>query len=73
MENPKIKTKVVHSQSKSAWNVIGDELGGKYKIARIPYFVCDDELINARNRVEANKHAEFISWCFNNSDQILKK
>lgn len=73
MENPNIKTKVVHSQSKSAWNVIGDELGGKYKIARIPYFVCYDELINTRNRVEANKHAEFISWCFNNADQILKK
>ena len=32
-----MKTKVVHSQSKNAWNVVNTELGGKYKIARIPY------------------------------------
>ena len=37
MTNPKIKTKVVHSQTKSAYNVVGTSLGNKYKIARIPY------------------------------------
>ncbi len=31
MINPKIKTKVVHSQTKSAWNIVGENLGGKYK------------------------------------------
>jgi hypothetical protein len=30
MENPKIKTRVVHSQTKSAWNIVGENLGGKY-------------------------------------------
>jgi hypothetical protein len=31
------KWKVVHSQSKNAWNVINTSLGCKYKIARFPY------------------------------------
>jgi intein-encoded DNA endonuclease-like protein len=60
-----IKTKVVHSQSKSAWNVIGTTLGAKYKIARVPYV----QGINGE-RKEALDHAEFISWCFNNADEI---
>jgi hypothetical protein len=72
MKDPKIKTKVVHSQSKSAWNVIGDTLGSKYKIARIPYFWTRDEDICERNRVEAFEHAEFISYCFNNSEKIFE-
>ena len=41
-----VKTKVVHSQTKSAWNVIGTDLGGKYKIARVPYVTIDDEFLN---------------------------
>lgn len=71
MKNPNIKTKVVHSQTKSAWNVIGTNIGGKYKIARVPYFVCEDDAISKRNRIEAFEHAEFISHCFNESDKIL--
>jgi len=73
MKNPKIKTKVVHSQTKSAWNVIGATLGDKYKIARIPYLCTDSENIYNINRIEAFEHAEFISHCFNNSDDILMK
>ena len=53
MKNPNIETQVVHSQSKSAWNVIGTRLGGKYKIARVPYGCCDHEGITDRNREEA--------------------
>jgi hypothetical protein len=70
MTNPKTKTKVVHSQTKSAWNIVGESLGGKYKIARVPYIIIDNELLNERQRNEAFKHAEFISYCFNNSDAI---
>lgn len=71
MKNPSIKTKVVHSQTKSAWNVVGVyPLGGKYKIARVPYLVIADEKINERNKAEALNHAEFISYCFNCSDTI---
>ena len=70
MKNPKIKTRVVHSQTKSAWNIIGAGLGGKYKIARVPYLVADDQEISDRNRIEAFEHAEFISYCFNHSDII---
>jgi hypothetical protein len=73
MKNPKIKTKVVHSQTKSAYNIIGTSLGNKYKIARIPYLVNGDlsEEWNNKEMDEAKNHAEFISYCFNNSDSIL--
>lgn len=74
MDNPKIKTKVVHSESKSAYNVVGTSLGGKYKIARVPYLVekhLSDEW-NNKEKDEAKLHAEFISFCFNNSDSILR-
>ncbi len=61
-----IRTKVVHSQSHKAWNVIGDTLGGKYKIARCPYHVLDDsEILNTKNKYEALEHAQFISRAFN--------
>lgn len=72
MKNPKIKTKVVHSQTKSAWNVVGNTLGGKHKVARVPYLTNSDDDLTQRERVEALEHAEFISYCFNNSDKICK-
>jgi hypothetical protein len=71
MENPNIKTKVVHSESKNAWNVIGTSLGAKYKIARIPYLTTGNEIIDATEKSEALRHAKFISECFNKSDAIL--
>jgi len=70
MKNPKIKTKVVHSLSNSAWNVIGTTLGAKYKIARVPYLAHEDKEIRKRECAEALQHAEFISHCFNNSEFI---
>jgi len=70
MENPKIKTKVVHSESKSAWNVIATELRSKYKIARVPYIAVADEELTHRQRTEALLHANYISYCFNHSDII---
>lgn len=72
MENPNIKTKVVHSQSKIAWNVVGTSLSGKFKIARIPYLLTDSEILNTKEKNEALIHAQFISKCFNNSQKILK-
>lgn len=72
MENPNIKTKVVHSQSKDAWNIIGTSLGKKYKIARVPYLVSGNDIIDTKEKSEALLHAEFISKCFNKSDEILK-
>jgi len=72
MENPNTKTKVVHSKSKKAWNVIGTVPGKKYKIARVPYLDIDDEYLAFMEKVEAFRHAEFISYCFNNSDKIIK-
>ncbi len=71
MENPNIKTKIVHSQSKTAWNVISDSLGGKYKIARIPYLITGNEIIDTTEKSESLRHAKFISECFNNSSKIV--
>jgi len=71
MKDPKITTKVVHSLSKPAWNVVGTKCGSKRKIARVPY--VDSVHPEAREICsnEAREHAEFISWCFNNSAKIL--
>ncbi|MDA0175898.1 hypothetical protein OOZ35_14190 [Mesoflavibacter profundi] len=71
MENPNIKTKVVHSQSKSAWNIISTDLGKKFKIARVPYLVTGNHVIDLTEKSEALKHAKFICACFNNSDVII--
>jgi len=71
MENPNIKTKVVHSESKNAWNIIGTSLGAKYKIARIPYLITGNEIINTTEKSEALRHAKFISECFNKSSSVL--
>jgi hypothetical protein len=71
MKDPEIKTKIVHSQSNSAWNIIGNDLGKKYKISRVPYLSTNDEEVTKRERAEAYQHAEFIKWCFNNSAKIL--
>lgn len=72
MKNPNIKTKVIHSKSKPAYNIVGTKLGGKYKIAIVPYVPSlSVEVIDA-TRDEALQHAEFISHCFNNSEIIYQ-
>ena len=71
MKNPNIKTIVVHSRTQSAWNIVGQTLGGKHKIARVPYPTTKESDINATFRLEAFEHAQFISYCFNNSHDII--
>ena len=71
MENPNIKTTVVHSESKNAWNVIGLSLGAKHKIAKIPYLITGNEIIDIAEKSEALRHAKFISQCFNKFNSIL--
>lgn len=67
----KIKCKVVHSQSKTAWNIVGEELGCKHKLARIPYTILpESEIISTQNKSEALKHAQFLCYCLNNADKI---
>jgi hypothetical protein len=56
-----MKTKIVHSQSKNAWNVVCMELGSKYKIARIPYSQTDDDVLNTICKHEALEIAMHIS------------
>lgn len=72
IKKPKQNTIVKHSNSKDAWNVVGTDLAGKYKIAVIPYIVVEgSEILNTRNKAEALEHALFISWCFCNADRVL--
>ena len=70
MENPLTqKVEIKHSESKDAWNVIGTNVGSRYKIARIPYLVLKDvdykDMTNTREKAEALKIAEFIVQSFN--------
>lgn len=54
---------VKHSESKLAFNIIGTGLGGKYKIARVPYISTDgrNKEIDIREKTEAEIHAKLIS------------
>ena len=72
MTNPNIKTKVVHSESKDARNIVANRLSMKYKIARIPYDLIGDKRYDIKSSAEALEHAEFISYCFNHSDKICE-
>jgi hypothetical protein len=67
MKDPIIQTEVVHSTSKPEWKVLGTSLGKKHKIAVVPYVEG-----SAFARKEAEEHADFISFCFNNSKAICK-
>jgi len=66
-----IKVRVKHSTSISAWNIEGVKLGGKHKIAIVPYVSVDDALVTNINKSEALKHAEYIALCFNNSNNTI--
>ena len=61
------KTKVVHSSSKPAWNIVGTKLGGKYKIAVVPYVFSESIEVLDKLRDQALEHAEYISYCLNRS------
>lgn len=69
------KTKVVHSKSKDAWNVIGTCPGGRYKFARVPYVgprsykdISEScEILITREKAEALELAIFISDAINKS------
>ena len=70
-QKPQQNTEVKHSESKNAWNVIGTDLGGKYKIARVPYLVVENsDIMTTRNKAEALEHAMYISFCFNHPDKV---
>ena len=56
-----MKTKVVHSHSKLAWNIVTEEWGEKYKIARIPYEQFDNDILNTRWKYEALEIAMHLS------------
>jgi len=66
-----METKIIHSTSINAWNIVNTKLGGKYKIAIIPYLLIDtDDISTEIQKSEALRHAKFISECLNNSKNI---
>lgn len=58
-------TVVRHSRTKFAWNVINTALGGKHKIAVVPYVAIDVDDEADPLRKEAENIARFISEAFN--------
>ena len=67
-----VQTIVVHSLTKSAWNVIGVSIPGKFKIARVPYFFTGSDESTSVERQEAYEHAVFISNYFNEQYKTKK-
>lgn len=63
--------RVVHSQSKPAWNIVGTVAGGPFKIARFPY-VADtgSEVLDTEGKAEALERAQFCAWCINNRERV---
>lgn len=52
---------VQHSISKTAWNVVGQELGGRHKIARLPYLVTNNPEIDIKENQEQYFNAKIIA------------
>lgn len=73
IKDPNANVKVVHSETKSAWNIVGTKTGGKFKIARVPYQTFDKEEDTNESMKEAFEHAKFIELCFNHSSIILSE
>ena len=75
INNPlKYDVKIKHSESKKAWNIIGTMPGSKYKIARIPYSVLEDndnaEMFNTREKAKALEIAQYMVNAINNHKQL---
>jgi len=57
-----MKKTIKHSETKSAWNIIGTAGGEKYKLASVPYTVgTDNDVLDSRYRKEALDLAKSIS------------
>jgi hypothetical protein len=60
------KWEVKHSESKDAFNIIGTALGSKYKIARCPYILVEDNGVlsrgyNQKETAEVEANANLIA------------
>jgi hypothetical protein len=72
MKDPNTKTYVAHSKSKSAWNIKRIILRwDEPEICSVHYPWLDSEEATTKGRIKAFEHAEFISWCLNNSTSIM--
>ena len=54
------KWRLKHSESKNAWNIIGTELGGKYKLARVPYLKVDEMYVDTNVVRERIAHLDAL-------------
>lgn len=76
------KWKLQHSKSKPAWNIVGNQLGGRYKIAQFPYLAesnyseewnnkeMDDQKQNALKCIHAEDMFEILDTLENDDNSI---
>jgi len=65
----KSKAKVMHSESKDAWNVIGTVLGGRWKIARFPYLQIEgSQDYNEKEKIEQYSNAMLLADAINTTN-----
>ena len=56
------KWEIKHSESKDAFNICGTLVGGKYKIARIPYLVTKSSIkLTEKDKKNAQYDAQLIA------------
>ena len=59
---------VKHSKSKTAWKIVSTLPGDKYNIARVPYTLINNDILDTRAKAEAMEDALFIASCFNKTN-----
>lgn len=65
------KWEVKHSESKTAYNVVGTVLGGRYKIARCPY-LKSDILCDTLNKLE-EREVKANAYLIASAPELLKR
>jgi hypothetical protein len=65
----KNKVEVRHSQSNSAWKIVGTMPGGRYELARVDYGTGCSVEHDSRERSKANERATRIAQMFNSEGE----
>lgn len=59
-----------HSESKTAYNVVGTRFGDKYKIARVPYLLFPDDSLKLKE--SEKKQAYFDALLISKAPEMLE-
>jgi hypothetical protein len=68
------KWAIVHSRTNPAFNIVGTTLGGRHKIARVPYPIDINESseLNEKEKLEAEYNAKLIATAPELLDSLTK-